>query len=76
MATYAGSPGRTSGHGNGSPVSDSNLAVHPFGRNFHSEATSPLTVTMSMSPDEARIPKPGSSSRITQSSSIPTTVTR
>ena len=47
--TYAGFPGRTSGHGSGASVRDSNRASHPSGRNFHSEATSPLTVTMSKS---------------------------
>lgn len=47
--TYAGSPGSTSGHGNGAPVSDSNRASHPSRRNFHSETTSPFTVTKSMS---------------------------
>ena len=46
---YAGRPGRTSGQGSGASVSGSNVAVHPSGRNVHREATSPLTVTMSMS---------------------------
>jgi len=47
--TYAGSPGSTSGHGNGAPVSDSNRASHPSRRNVNDEATSPLTITKSMS---------------------------
>jgi hypothetical protein len=69
---YAGSPGRTSGHGTGSPVSVSSRAVYPSGRNFHSETTSPFTVTRSMSPDAARVPNPGGfSSRITSGVSLP-----
>lgn len=46
--TYAGSPGSTSGHGNGAPVSDSNRASHPSRRNVNDKATSPLTITKSI----------------------------
>ena len=50
--TYAGSPGSTSGHGNGAPVSDSNRASHPSRRNVNDEATSPLTITRSYMPQQ------------------------